>query len=120
MLVNRASASSPSLIRGWNCSIGKISDTTTLADIFLLAFLVATTSTTKRVPSVDTLATLTSGIRDSFSARQDRIGRSASMSPATRSWMITSVLLVALAGVWDVHSPDAVNSGTIAAGYPLI
>src|SRR6267378_5562512 len=120
MLVNRASASAPFLIRGWNCSKGKISATTTLADIFLAAFFVATTSTTKRAPSVDTVATLTSGIRDSFSARQDRIGRSASTSPATRSWMITSVLLVALAGVWNVKSPDAVSAATTAAVYPLI
>ena len=34
--------------------------------------------------------------------------------------MITSVLLVALAGVWNVNSPDAVNAATIAAVYPLI
>src|ERR1700730_5618545 len=120
MLVNRAFASSPSLMRGWNCSIGKISDTTTLADIFLLAFLAATMSTTKRVPSVDAVATLTSGIWDSFSARQDRIGRSASMSPATLSCMITSVLLVASAGAQNVSNPNARITGTIAVKYPLI
>src|ERR1700730_2618695 len=120
MLVNRAFASSPSLMRGWNCSIGKISDTTTLADIFLLAFLAATMSTTKRVPSVDAVATLTSGIWDSFSARQDRIGRSASMSPATRSCMITSVLFVASADAQNVSNPNARSTGTIAVKYPLI
>src|ERR1700731_4059227 len=61
MLANRASAFSPLFIRGRNCSIGKISATTRLADIFPLAFLEATMSTMNCTPSVGTVATLTSG-----------------------------------------------------------
>src|SRR6202040_4133988 len=120
MLDNRASAFSPSFMRGRNCSIGKIPATTTLADIFWLVFLAATMSTTNRAPSVDAVATLTSGIWDSLSATQDRTGGSASTSPATRSCMITSVLLVPLADAQDVRKPNAKSAATTAATYPLI
>src|SRR5215472_3179805 len=116
MLVNRASESSPSFMRGRNSLIGKTSATTRLADISLVAFFGATTSTTKRAPSVDAVVTLTSGIRDSLSARHDRIGGSALMSPASRSSTTTSVLLVSPADAPDMRQVSGASA--VAAATP--
>src|SRR5215472_14741948 len=116
MPANRALLSSPSLSRRRYCSTGNVSATTRLAT----RSFAATTSTMNRTSLLGPAAISTSGIRDSFEARQDPILERASLSPASCNRIITLGPVVPCADAQGAKAPNVRRAAATGLRYFLI